>query len=109
MNFKFEDTKKDKLSEIPIRDEQLIICYDTGEIFYDKKGNRVPCCIIPIDKTIDINSDNAISNRGITNSVINELKQVAFITKENIPCGTLAVKELLDRIIKLEEMIGDKT
>ena len=75
-------------------------------MYYDKNGQRKPCCILTVDEDLSIKSDNPISNKGITSAIVNDMEQVKYITKKNIPCGTLIAKELDKRISKLEKLIN---
>ena len=92
-----KDTKANVLA-LPIIDGQILLTTDQGvnnELYLDTGSTRELFLKgISVDSALSTTSTNAIANNALTNSIVNTLAEVASITDSNIPCGTLAVKEL---------------
>ena len=92
-NVKFIKGDTAKINSTAIADGQLLYNTTTGQHYIDNESTRVEVGK-PVDSALSTTSTNAIANKAITNSIINTMAEVSAITEPNIPCGTLAAKEL---------------
>lgn len=113
--------RSDNATSEPIEDGKIIFSTNgDGKMYLDNGLNRLEMGgAMSVDTTPSKTSPNPIQNQAITNNfvqktdIVNSLDSVINISDSNIPCGTLPIKELNNKLagcyIAFEDAEGNPT
>ena len=76
-----------------IKKRKIIYEYEHKDIYVDV-DDTTRVNITPRDSALSTTSENAISNKAITTSIVNDLATAIATTADYVPCGTKVVKAL---------------
>lgn len=96
-NVKLKRIATSALASEAVEDGKIVWITDgNNDLYLDVGTTRKK--MIATDTALSTTSTNPIQNQALTNSIINTTAGVSAITKDNIPCGTKPVKELITNL-----------